>query len=139
MFYLFFYTTFRAFSGPTLVRGVLINPLGKRGGKEQQLHFSKTLTNISWDGYFHFYSWMECTLWHFICIKHLVWPEFINNKCFWIENITSWFWWWRTEAKLVIVFTYFFSSSSSFFVFFFFQRLLLFTHFGDTQEAICFL
>ena len=35
------------------------------------------------------------------------------------------------EAKLAIVFTYFFSS--------FFLRLLLSTHFGDTQEANFFL
>ena len=42
------------------------------------------------------------------------------------------------EAKLAIVFTYFFLS---FFLFscFFVLRLLLFTHFGDTQEANFFL
>ena len=34
------------------------------------------------------------------------------------------------EAKLAIIFIYFFS---------FFLRLLLFTHFGDTQEANFFL
>ena len=38
------------------------------------------------------------------------------------------------DAKLAVVFTVFFSFS--FFLFFFFLRLLLFTHLGETSEAV---